>query len=98
MGSRWGHSSSAASAPTSACWPGPPGWGGPGTRGRPHAARLPGQAQPGPDDLLIVVRAGAPAEAQAALGQVDALLARRRAAVDHAARPRRLAGAAQQLA
>jgi len=58
---------------------------------------LPGQAQAGPDDLLIVVRAGTPAEAQAALGQVDALLARRRAAVDQAYRPRSLAAALKQL-
>jgi FdrA protein len=60
-------------------------------------ALLPGQAQAGPDDLLIVVRAGSRAEAQAALGQVDALLARRPAAVDQAYRPRSLAGALKLL-
>ena len=58
---------------------------------------LPGQAQAGPDDLLIVVRAGSKAEAQAALGQVDALLARRPAAVDQSYRPRSLAGALKLL-
>jgi len=58
---------------------------------------LPGQAQAGPDDLLIVVRAGSRAKAQAALSEVDALLARRRAAVDQAYRPRSLAGAVKQL-
>jgi FdrA protein len=58
---------------------------------------LPGQAQAGPDDLLIVVRAGSRPEAQAALGQVDALLARRRAAVDQAYRPRSLSAAVKQL-
>jgi FdrA protein len=58
---------------------------------------LPGQAQAGPDDLLIVVRAGSLVEAQAALGQVDALLARRRAAVDQAYRPRSLSAAVKQL-
>jgi FdrA protein len=58
---------------------------------------LPGQAQAGPDDLLIVVRAGSRPEAQAALGQVDALLARRRATVDQAYRPRSLSAAVKQL-
>jgi len=58
---------------------------------------LPGQAQAGPDDLLIVVRAGSQAEAQAALGQVDALLARRPAAVGQSYRPRSLAAALRQL-
>ena len=58
---------------------------------------LPGQAQAGPDDLLIVVRTGSKAEAQAALGQVDALLARRPTAVDQSYRPRSLAGALKLL-
>ncbi|HLF81624.1 MAG TPA: hypothetical protein VI410_07630, partial [Anaerolineales bacterium] len=58
---------------------------------------LPGQAQAGPDDLLIVVRAGSRAEAEAALSQVDALLARRPAAVDQSYRPRSLSAAVKQL-
>jgi FdrA protein len=60
-------------------------------------ALLPAQAQAGPDDLLIVVRAGTPAEAQAALSQVDALLARRRGSSDQAYRPRSLEAAVKQL-
>lgn len=44
-----------------------------------------------PDDLLIVVRAGAAAEVEAALGQVDSLLARRRSeAADDEYRPQSL--------
>jgi FdrA protein len=51
----------------------------------------------GPDDLLIVVRARDDETAVAALGQVDSLLARRRAAVDTAFLPKSLEAAAQRL-
>lgn len=53
------------------------------------------QAQP--DDLVIVVQAKDRAAAQAALAQVDGLLARRRPTLDHAYRPRSLATAARML-
>ncbi len=54
----------------------------------------------GADDLIIAVRAAGDDEAQAALAQVDALLARRSTAGEEGSdyRPRTLAGAAQQLA
>jgi len=49
------------------------------------------------DDLLIVVRATDEAAADAALAQVDELLARRRTAVEQAYRPKSLESAAQML-
>jgi FdrA protein len=56
------------------------------------------EADPRPDDLLIVVRAGKDAEAEAALGQIDVLLARRRSTgVESSFRPRSIAGAAGML-
>lgn len=51
----------------------------------------------GPNDLLLVVRAGTEAEAEAALAQVDALLTRRRTAVAQVFRPRTLDTALRQL-
>ncbi len=64
-----------------------------------HAAGLlPDEAgAAGPDDLLIVVRATDEAAAREALTQVDALLARRRAAVEQEFRPRSLEGALKIL-
>ena len=50
-----------------------------------------------PDDLLIVVRAAKAADAEAALGQVDELLKKRRSAVAQEFRPRSLAAAAKNL-
>src|SRR3990172_12646990 len=52
---------------------------------------------PSPDDLLIVVKAESDSAAAAALAQVDALLARRRASTDAEFRLKSLAAAAQQL-
>src|SRR3989304_2855573 len=51
----------------------------------------------GPNDLLIVVRAESESSALGALTQVDALLARRRAAVVEEFRPKSLETAVQQL-
>ncbi len=53
--------------------------------------------QVGPDDLVIVVRAETEAAARDALGQVNALLTRRRAAVDEVYRPRSLNTAVKSL-
>jgi len=50
-----------------------------------------------PDDLLIVVRAPKAADAEAALGQVDELLRKRRSAVAQEFRPRSLSAAANNL-
>lgn len=50
-----------------------------------------------PDDLLIVVRAASAEAAQAALGQVDALLQARPTGGDGGYRPRSLAAAVKQL-
>jgi len=59
---------------------------------------LPPEAQSAAaDDLVIVVRARDEATAQAALSQVDALLARRRSVVEQEYRPRSLESAAQML-
>jgi len=49
------------------------------------------------DDLVIVVRAEDDAAAQAALGQVDELLTRRRGGVEQEYRPRSLESAAQMI-
>lgn len=57
----------------------------------------PGAQTAGPNDLLLVVRAGTEAEAEAALAQVDALLARRRTAVVQEFKPRSLETALRQL-
>lgn len=51
----------------------------------------------GPDDLLIVVKAESTHAGEAALGQIDALLARRRSAVQAEFSPRSLASAARQI-
>ena len=51
----------------------------------------------GADDLLLVVKAGDEAAARAALGQVDALLARKRASGETEFRPRSLEAAVKQL-
>ena len=51
----------------------------------------------GPEDLVIVVRAATESAAAAALGQVNALLTRRRAATDETYRPRSLATAVKSL-
>lgn len=53
--------------------------------------------RPGPSDLLVVVRAESAAEAEAALGRVDELLARDRSGTDEAYRPRGLASAVRLL-
>ncbi|MDA1330077.1 MAG: acyl-CoA synthetase FdrA [Chloroflexi bacterium] len=50
-----------------------------------------------PDDLLIVVRAGKAEAAEAALGQVDALLTARRSSISSEFRARSMAGAAKNL-
>lgn len=52
--------------------------------------------KPGPDDLLIVVRAEDQGAAEAALGQIDTLLARRRSATLTAYSPKSLDAAARQ--
>jgi len=57
----------------------------------------PGAQKAGPNDLLLVVRAASEAEAEAALAQVDALLTRRRTAVEQEFRPRSLETALRQL-
>lgn len=54
-------------------------------------------AAAGADDLLIVVKADADAQAAAALGEVDALLARRRSSAGAEFRLRSLEAAAKQL-
>lgn len=59
---------------------------------------LAGTPSAGPNDLLLVVRAETEAAALAALGQVDALLARRRSVVAEAFRPKSLETAVRQLA
>ena len=51
----------------------------------------------GPDDLLLVVRAGSDEAAAAALAKVDELLSRRRETVDDAYRPKSLEGALRLL-
>jgi FdrA protein len=51
----------------------------------------------GADDLLLVVRAESDAAAEAALAEVDSLLARRRESADDAYRPKSLAGAMKLL-
>ena len=53
--------------------------------------------QVGPDDLVIVVRAETEAATRAALGQVNILLTRRRAASDETYRPRSLTTAVKNL-
>ncbi|HLC02988.1 MAG TPA: acyl-CoA synthetase FdrA [Anaerolineales bacterium] len=58
---------------------------------------LPSDIKAAPEDLLIVVRAGNVEDAAQALSQVDALLARRRAAVDAEFRPHGLESAAKML-
>jgi FdrA protein len=50
-----------------------------------------------PDDLIIVIRAGDDAAAQAALAQVDQLLTRRKSAVSQDYRPQSLESAAQMM-
>ncbi|MGH2582943.1 MAG: acyl-CoA synthetase FdrA [Anaerolineales bacterium] len=50
-----------------------------------------------PDDLLIVVRGAKETDAEAALGQVDELLKKRRSAAGSQFRPRSLAAAAKNL-
>lgn len=58
---------------------------------------LPESVSTSPDDLMIVVKAEAAAAADQALGQVDTLLVRRRAAADQEFRPRSLSSALKQL-
>jgi len=58
---------------------------------------LPSDAQAGPDDLLIVVRAENEKAATEALAQVDDLLTRRRSAVAQTFRPRSLEAAVKNL-
>ncbi|MEM7587296.1 MAG: acyl-CoA synthetase FdrA [Acidobacteriota bacterium] len=58
---------------------------------------LPEGAAAVPDDLLVVVKAADRTSAQAALGEIDALLERRRAAVIDDYRPRSLDTACQML-
>src|SRR3974377_1167629 len=58
---------------------------------------LPDSIVANPDDLLIVVKAEEEAAALQALAQVDALLARKRAAIDQEFRPRSLDAAIRQL-
>jgi FdrA protein len=62
-----------------------------------QSGMLPGDNRAGPDDLLIVVKAGDEGAARAALGQVDTLLARRRETSDQEFRPRSLESAARLL-
>ncbi|MBE0684049.1 MAG: acyl-CoA synthetase FdrA [Anaerolineales bacterium] len=59
---------------------------------------LPEAVTANPDDLLIVVKAESDASAEAAIGQVDELLARRKSSsVSQDFRPRSLSGAVKQL-
>lgn len=59
---------------------------------------LPESVTANPDDLLIVVKAESDASAEAAIGQVDELLARRKSSsVAQDFRPRSLSGAVKQL-
>ena len=58
---------------------------------------LPDRIDPAPEDLLIVVRADAQSPADAALAQVDELLARRRTVPAGQYRPRSLKAAAELL-
>jgi FdrA protein len=59
---------------------------------------LPSEAQAaGADDLVIVVRAEDDTVAQAALGQVDELLTRRRRSIEQEYRPKSLESAAQMM-
>src|SRR5574341_372908 len=58
---------------------------------------LPEGVGPAPDDLIIVIRAEDQAKATEALGGVDGLLKRRRAAGDDEYRPRSLESAAGML-
>jgi FdrA protein len=57
----------------------------------------PGAQTAGPNDLLLVVKAATEAEAEDALARVDALLSRRRTAVDQEFLPRSLETAVRQL-
>ena len=61
------------------------------------ASDLPGDSQAGSDDLLIVVKAENETAAQAALNQVDSLMAARRSTAAQAFRPRSLASAVRQI-
>ncbi len=61
------------------------------------ANQLDPSTQAGPDDLLIVIRARTEQDADEALKQVDALLARRRTALQQEFLPKSLAAAARQL-
>lgn len=62
-----------------------------------EASELRPGEQPGPDDLLIVVRADDQEAAQNALAQVDELLSRRRTAPQGTFRPKSLEAAVRQL-
>jgi FdrA protein len=61
------------------------------------ASGLRPEVKAGPDDLLLVIRADTEAAGQAALQQVDTLLARRRSATSTAFLPKSLEAAAGQL-
>jgi FdrA protein len=61
------------------------------------ASDLPVDSQAGSDDLLIVVKAENETAAQAALNQVDSLMAARRSTAAQAFRPRSLASAVRQI-
>src|SRR5690242_19427776 len=58
---------------------------------------LPESIAASPDDLLVVVKAEDEAGAVDAMGQIDALLARRRSSASQDFRPRSLSGAIKQL-
>ena len=58
---------------------------------------LPDSVHASPDDLLIVVKAESDSTASEAIGQVDALLAKKRSGVSQDFRPRSLSSAARQL-
>ncbi len=62
-----------------------------------EASGLPADRDAGSDDLLIVVKAEDESSAEAALGQVDELLIRRRSSQVQAFRPRSLEAAVKQL-
>ena len=63
-----------------------------------QSALLPPQAQDAKaDDLVIVVQAEDEAAAQAAIGMVDELLARRRGGIEHEYRPQSLESALQMM-
>jgi FdrA protein len=61
------------------------------------ASGLRPEVKAGPDDLLLVIKADTEAAGQAALGQADTLLARRRSATSTAFLPKSLEAAAGQL-